>query len=266
VDPVPDPLIFRKPGSAEIGIRISGPVARTLTTRPQRRSGRHISILYFIYICILWLTSRDLYVTNAYSSYLNAQSMCKYGRQNVKQCIWSLLLLLCTTEHAVLPKCSELKKLWPPSLRHSRIRVDEGSWRRSANHVDAQMLPDGSRSDGNVILRGACLKAVWALLDSHSVHSVLLHAHIRTVVQPSEAAPSQPGTLYCVHHLSQECCIVNSTSARYVVLWASSEVGTLYCQQSLSYVCCIVNSISARYVVLCASLEPRMLYCEQHLS
>jgi hypothetical protein len=54
VDPVPDPLLLRKSGSAENRTRTSGLAAGTLTTRPQRWSSRtliaaenkvHISIV-----------------------------------------------------------------------------------------------------------------------------------------------------------------------------------------------------------------------------
>jgi hypothetical protein len=53
VDPVPDPLLLRKSGSAGNRTRTSGSVAGTLTTRPQRLSTHiHIHTYIFVYIYI----------------------------------------------------------------------------------------------------------------------------------------------------------------------------------------------------------------------
>jgi hypothetical protein len=46
MDPVPDALVLRKSGSVGNRTRTSGSVARTLTTRPQRRS----TFFYITYI------------------------------------------------------------------------------------------------------------------------------------------------------------------------------------------------------------------------
>jgi hypothetical protein len=46
VDPVPDPLLFRKSGSTWNRTQTSGSVGITLTTRPQRRSYSSTEILY----------------------------------------------------------------------------------------------------------------------------------------------------------------------------------------------------------------------------
>jgi hypothetical protein len=65
VDPVPDPLLLRKSGSAGNRTRASGSLPRTLTTRPQRRSNLNLkhSCMFTCWLAIVskaatqWLSS-----------------------------------------------------------------------------------------------------------------------------------------------------------------------------------------------------------------
>jgi hypothetical protein len=59
MDPVPNPLLLRKSGSARNRTRISGVVARNSDTRPQRRS----TFFYRTYINSLHTSQETQYIS-----------------------------------------------------------------------------------------------------------------------------------------------------------------------------------------------------------